>query len=388
MAASGDMFFMAALLQRRLIDVRAPRLARHRHERSSFIIVLSTHSAFEIDVLSLTSDEDLASFNTMGLPSRAAALVRYSDAAQLQELTETAHGHGRVFVLGGGSNVILEPRLSGLVIKVEARGTRLLSEEGEEVVVEAQAGENWHGFVSHCVDQGWHGLENLALIPGTVGAAPVQNIGAYGVELDQRFHSLLAWDLRRGRMVEMGAADCGFAYRDSVFKRSEAGTWIIVALRLRLSRQWRPVLDYPALAGHESLKQSAMPTARQVFEAVCNIRRSKLPDPAVLGNAGSFFKNPIVDAPVYERIHSAYPDAVAYPQGNGSYKLAAGWLIDRAGWKGRRLGPAGVHDRQALVLVNHGGATADDIQRLAEAVKADVERRFGVVLEQEPVQVS
>ncbi len=339
-------------------------------------------------MLSLTTDEDLSSFNTMGLPSRAAVLARYGDAAQLPELSELAQRYGKVFVLGGGSNVILEPHLSGLVIKVQAQGVRLLSESDEELVVEAQGGENWHGFVSQCVDRGWHGLENLALIPGTVGAAPVQNIGAYGVELDQRFHSLLAWNLRQGRMVEMGAADCGFAYRDSVFKRSEAGAWLIVALRLRLSRQWRPVLDYPALAGHASLKQSPAPTARQVFEAVCDIRRSKLPDPAVLGNAGSFFKNPIVDASAYERIRSSHPDVVAYAQGNKTYKLAAGWLIDRAGWKGRRLGPAGVHDRQALVLVNHGGATAQDIRRLADAVKADVERQFGVVLEQEPVPVS
>ncbi|NYT67858.1 UDP-N-acetylmuramate dehydrogenase [Pusillimonas noertemannii] len=339
-------------------------------------------------MLSLTTDEDLSSFNTMGLPSRATVLARYGDAAQLPELSELAQRYGKVFVLGGGSNVILEPHLSGLVVKVQAQGVRLLSESDEELVVEAQGGENWHGFVSQCVDQGWHGLENLALIPGTVGAAPVQNIGAYGVELDQRFHSLLAWNLRQGRLVEMGAADCGFAYRDSVFKRAPAGTWLIVALRLKLSRRWLPVLDYPALAGHASFKQSPAPTARQVFEAVCDIRRSKLPDPAVLGNAGSFFKNPIVDALAYECIRSAHPDVVAYAQGNGAYKLAAGWLIDRAGWKGRRLGPAGVHDRQALVLVNHGGATAQDIRRLADAVREDVQRRFGVTLEQEPVSVA
>src|SRR5690606_35981010 len=200
---------------------------------------------------------------------------------------------------------------------------------------------------------------------------------------------------------------CGFAYRDSVFKRAPAGNWLIVALRLRLSSQWRPVWGYPALAAHPSLKPgaaptsnadapaspfepipTAQPTARQVFDAVCDIRRSKLPDPAVLGNAGSFFKNPIVDAPTYERIRSDYPGVVAYPQGNEAYKLAAGWLIDRAGWKGRRLGPVGMHDRQALVLVNHGGAKADDVQRLVEAVTGDVRTRFGVTLEQEPVSVS
>lgn len=325
----------------------------------------------------------------MGLPSRAAVLVRYDDAGQLPALSELAADYSKAFVLGGGSNVILAPTLSGLVIKVETRGIQVLAEQGDDIVVEVQAGENWHEFVSLCVDKGWNGLENLALIPGTVGAAPVQNIGAYGVELDQRFHSLLAWDLKQGRMVEMGPADCGFAYRDSVFKHAESGQWLIVAVRLRLSRNWRPVLDYPGLAGHSSLSgASGHITPRQVFDAVCDIRRSKLPDPAVLGNAGSFFKNPIVSAADCQRLQQLYPDLVAYRQETGAYKLAAGWLIDQAGWKGRRMGPAGVHDRQALVLVNHGGANAHDIRQLAEAVRADVKARFGVLLEQEPVAVS
>lgn len=323
----------------------------------------------------------------MGLPSRAAALVRFDDVEQLGELTELAATQGKSFVLGGGSNVILQPSLSGLVIKVETQGVRLLHEQDDEVVVEAQAGENWHGFVSNCLQQGWYGLENLALIPGTVGAAPVQNIGAYGVELDQRFHSLLAWNLHEGRLLELGPADCGFSYRDSVFKRAEPGHWLIVALRLRLSRAWKPVLDYPALSGHPSLRETAKLTPEQVFEAVCDIRRSKLPDPSVLPNAGSFFKNPVVGNEDYARLHTLHPNIVAYPQEGGAYKLAAGWLIEQAGWKGRRMGPAGVHERQALVLVNHGGATADDIKQLAEAVKADVQARFGVLLEQEPVAV-
>ncbi|HUH87543.1 MAG TPA: UDP-N-acetylmuramate dehydrogenase [Pusillimonas sp.] len=338
-------------------------------------------------MLSITKDESLVSFNTMGLPSRAAALVRYVDASQLPRLTETVGQYRKAFVLGGGSNVILEPQVSGLVVKVETAGIRLLHEQGDELIVEAQGGENWHAFVSHCVAQGWYGLENLALIPGTVGAAPVQNIGAYGVELDQRFHSLLAWNLREGRMVEMAPADCGFAYRDSVFKRAEAGQWLIVALRLRLSRAWQPVLDYPALAGHPLVSDRAAVTPQRVYDAVCDIRRSKLPDPAILGNAGSFFKNPVVSAADYQRLRAAYPSVVAYPQESGAYKLAAGWLIDQAGWKGRRMGPAGVHDKQALVLVNYGGATADDINQLAQSVRNDVQARFGVLLEQEPVAV-
>lgn len=340
-------------------------------------------------MLSVAANENLFSCNTMGLSSQAAALVRYDDVTQLQALSELVAGYDKAFVLGGGSNVILEPRLSGLVIKVETKGVRVLDEQDGDMVVEAQAGESWHGFVSLCVDKGWCGLENLALIPGTVGAAPVQNIGAYGVELDQRFHSLVAWNLKQGRLVEMGSEDCGFAYRDSIFKHGESGAWLIVAVRLRLSKEWRPVLDYPGLAGHPSLSGAlGRVTPKQVFDAVCDIRRSKLPDPAVLGNAGSFFKNPVVDAGVYQRLQQAHPGLVAYRQETGVYKLAAGWLIDQAGWKGRRMGSVGVHDRQALVLVNHGGANAHDIRQLARAIQTDVRERFGVLLEQEPVAVS
>ncbi|MGB3288722.1 MAG: UDP-N-acetylmuramate dehydrogenase [Burkholderiaceae bacterium] len=334
-------------------------------------------------------DQDLSSFNTLGLRSRARALLRYSAAEQLPQLTELAARYDKVMVLGGGSNVVLAPQLDGLVVKTESRGIRLVDESGDAWLVEAQAGEVWHDFVAHCVGRGWLGLENLALIPGTVGAAPVQNIGAYGVELDQRFHSLLAWDMRQGRLLEMGPDDCRFSYRNSFFKQSEPGRWLITALRLRLPKAWRPALDYPDLRRHPSLQEGEGPvTARRIFDAVCEVRRRKLPDPAVLGNAGSFFKNPIVDAEAYGVLKAAYPDLVAYEQEGGrSYKLAAGWLIDRAGWKGRRVGPVGVHDRQALVLVNYGGADAQDIMNLAEAIKADIRARFGVALEQEPVQV-
>lgn len=337
-------------------------------------------------------EQDLTSCNTLGLRSSARAVLRYRRQDQLPALSEQlAAGRERVFVLGGGSNVVLAPSLDCLVVKVESRGVRLLSRSDGELVVEAEAGEVWHDFVRRCVDEGWNGLENLALIPGTVGAAPVQNIGAYGVELDQRLHSLSAWDLHAGRMVDMDAKACGFSYRNSVFKEAEAGRWLIVKVRFRLSEAgaWRPVLNYPDLQRHAQLQEAGRAvTARRIFDAVCEIRRSKLPDPAVLGNAGSFFKNPIVSADVYASLKSAHPQLVAYPQEDGRYKVAAGWLIDQAGWKGRRLGAAGVHDRQALVLVNHGGANAEDIMRLADAIRVDIAERFGVDLEQEPVQVS
>lgn len=334
--------------------------------------------------MTLSQDQDLTSFNTLGLASRARQVLRLDETVALPELHEQVRAASHAMVLGGGSNVVLAPSLTGLLIKVQTKGIRLLEQTAQEHVVEAQAGEVWHDFVAHCLAQGWAGLENLALIPGTVGAAPVQNIGAYGVELDQRFHSLLAWDLHAGRQVEMGAADCRFAYRDSVFKRDVPGRWLIVAVRLRLPRQWQPVLAYPDLQRLFAQQQSEV-QARQVFDAVCEIRRSKLPDPAVLGNAGSFFKNPVVDAAGYEALRTEHPGLVAYAQPDGRYKLAAGWLIEQAGWKGRRMGPVGMHERQALVLVNHGGATADDVLALAGQVTSSISQRFGVLLEQEPV---
>jgi len=339
--------------------------------------------------LLLVSAHDLSSCNTLHLPSHAASLVRFDSARQLAELSALADRYDRLFVLGGGSNVVLGQSLAGLVIKVESRGVHVVSESSSEIILEAQAGESWHGLVARSIEEGWPGLENLALIPGTVGAAPVQNIGAYGVELDQRLHSVTAWNLRERRLTEFPAEDCGFSYRDSFFKREPMGRWLIVSVRLRLPKPWAPVLSYPDLRDHPALKTAGGGLGpRQVFEAVCDIRRRKLPDPAVLGNAGSFFKNPVVSQARHESLNRQYPDLVAYPQADGRYKLAAGWMIDRAGWKGRRMGPVGVHERQALVLVNHGGATAADIERLAGAIRDDVLEKFGVLLEQEPVAVN
>jgi len=270
----------------------------------------------------------------------------------------------------------------GLVARMALRGVRLLDEDAQFRVVEAAAGETWHDFVTYCVERGWGGLENLALIPGTVGAAPVQNVGAYGVELCDRFAGLTAYDLRRRAWTDMDAAQCAFAYRDSVFKR-EPGRWVIAAVRVRLPKRWTPVLEYPDLRRHERL--AGAPTAGDIYEAVCQIRRAKLPDPAVLGNAGSFFKNPVVPAARCEELCARFPGLVAYPQQDGTRKLAAGWLIDQCGWKGRQLGTAGVHDRQALVLVNRGGAAAADIMALAAEIQRQVADRYQVTLEPEPV---
>jgi UDP-N-acetylmuramate dehydrogenase len=329
---------------------------------------------------------DLTSLNTFGLTAAAQAYVRVTSLAQLDGVSALAKHYGRVFVLGGGSNVVLPPSVEGLVVHMGIPGIRLLETRADEWIVEAGGGEGWHGFVETCLGKGWDGLENLALIPGTVGAAPVQNIGAYGVELNQRFLGLRAWDIARGASVDMSAADCRFAYRDSRFKHDEPGRWLIVAVRFALPRPWRPVLEYPDLQRHAALAGSAEAvSARAIFDAVCAIRRQKLPDPALIGNAGSFFKNPIVAPSQHASLKQRHPELVSYPQPDGRYKLAAGWLIDQCGWKGRTLGAAGVHDRQALVLVNRGGARAADILALAEAIRADVRARFGVDLDREPV---
>ena len=329
---------------------------------------------------------DLTRLNTLGLVSQSDAFVTLSDPAQLPALSALARQAESLLVLGGGSNVVLPRRVPGLVAQVAFKGVRLLEARPDAWLVEAAGGENWHRFVETCVDNGWDGLENLALIPGTVGAAPVQNIGAYGVEFDARFHSLTAWDVPAGRLVEMQADDCRFAYRDSAFKHDAPGRWIIVSVRFALPRPWQPVLGYPDLQRHARLAQGA-PAARDIFDAVCEIRRAKLPDPAVTGNAGSFFKNPIVTAGVRDSLAERFPGLVSYAQPDGGYKLAAGWLIDQCGWKGRALGAAGVHDRQALVLVNRGGATATDIMGLAQAIQQAVADRYGVRLEPEPVVV-
>jgi UDP-N-acetylmuramate dehydrogenase len=251
--------------------------------------------------------------------------------------------------------------------------------------VRAQAGENWHAFVQWTLDQGLGGLENMSLIPGTVGASPIQNIGAYGAEVKDLFHSLTAFDFATGATRTMDAAACRFGYRDSVFKHEEGRGLAVLDVTFALPRDWRPNLRYAELA--QALQDDAAPTPRQVSDAVIAIRRRKLPDPLEIGNAGSFFKNPVVAREQCERLLDAWPNLVHHPQPDGTEKLAAGWLIDQCGWKGRSLGRAGVYPKQALVLVNNGGASGPEVLALARAIQADVQTRFGVLLEPEPVMI-
>ena len=332
-------------------------------------------------------DADLAALNTFGLLARAACLLPVRSVAQLRARVQAPGWAGMPrLVLGGGSNLLLQQDFAGTVLKVEIAGRRLLAADEHAWIVEAGAGENWHAFVCWTLQQGWPGLENLALIPGTVGAAPIQNIGAYGLEMAERFESLDAMDLDSGEMRLFRAADCAFAYRDSVFKRSP-GRWLVTAVRFRLPRPWQARIAYADVAQELAAQAIERPTPLQVSEAVIAVRRRKLPDPARIGNAGSFFKNPVVAAGVHARLAAAWPGLPAYPQPDGSVKLAAGWLIEHAGWKGRDLGPVGCYERQALVLVNRGGASAADVRRITCAIQGDVEARFGVRLEPEPVFV-
>jgi UDP-N-acetylmuramate dehydrogenase len=331
---------------------------------------------------------NLKPYNTFGLPAVAQTLVRVaSDADVRQVVDHPQFGRAAKFILGGGSNIVLTKDMPQVVIKVEVMGKRIVEETAKGWVVEAGAGENWHEFVMWTLAQGVPGLENLALIPGTVGAAPVQNIGAYGVELQDRFESLDAVDLVTGRSVTLRAAICHFGYRDSEFKHSLAGRSVITRVRFFLPKPWRPVLGYLELERKVAETGISSPTAQQVADWVVAIRRAKLPDPAQIGNAGSFFKNPVVTPEQCRDIIGRDPEIVHYPMPDGSVKLAAGWMIDACGWKGKSVGRAGVYEKQALVLVNRGGAIGSEVMTLARAIQESVYGRFGIRLEPEPVVV-
>jgi UDP-N-acetylmuramate dehydrogenase len=362
------------------IDGRDPNM----HENSTM-----PNAPAQLDVQQRASLRD---HNSFGLPAVARTLIRLHTEADVRRVVDhPRYGVAPKFILGGGTNVVLTRDVEAVVLKVEIPGRRLVREEAGAWIVEAGAGESWHDFVGWTLTQGWPGLENLALIPGSVGAAPVQNIGAYGVELKDRFDSLDAVDLVTGRSVELGAAACRFGYRDSVFKQTGfgglAGKSVITRVRLRLPRPWQPVVGYVDLERKMAETANLAPDARTVFDWVCAIRRAKLPDPATIGNAGSFFKNPVVSPEQCRDIIGRDPEIVHYLLPDGTVKLAAGWLIDACGWKGKSVGRAAVYERQALVLVNRGGASGAEVVTLARAIQESVYGRFGIRLEPEPVIV-
>ncbi|AGA72402.1 UDP-N-acetylmuramate dehydrogenase [Pseudomonas plecoglossicida] len=326
----------------------------------------------------------LKPYNTFGIDVKARYFTQAHDDQEVRlALAQAQQGGVPVLVIGGGSNLLLTRDIDALVLHMASRGRRVLGDDGERIVVEAEAGEPWHPFVQWTLAQGYCGLENLSLIPGTVGAAPMQNVGAYGVEIKDVFVGLTALDRETGELRDFGLAECAFGYRDSLFKRNP-GRWLILRVRFALSRTLQAHLDYGPVRQRLAEQGVTEPTAQAISEAICNIRREKLPDPAELGNAGSFFKNPVVSAELVERIRAQYPGVVAYPQADGQVKLAAGWLIEQAGWKGHREGDAGVHRLQSLVLVNYGQASGAQMHALACRIQADILERFGVELEMEP----
>jgi UDP-N-acetylmuramate dehydrogenase len=336
--------------------------------------------------LSIQHNVSLRSLNTFGVDAQARAYLNVTDAAML-----TAVRHSVALcslarlVLGGGSNILLRGDFDGLVLHMGLRGITVERQDEFATTIRVAAGENWHEFVLWTLAHGYGGLENLSLIPGSVGAAPIQNIGAYGVEVKECIASVTVFDFDSGEIVTLGRDECEFAYRDSVFKHRLRDRAVILDVTFALPKAWQPNLRYAELA--QELQVITAPSAQQISDAVIAIRRRKLPDPAVIGNAGSFFKNPLVPAVQQQALLQQHPNLVSYPQSDGSFKLAAGWLIDQCGWKGRSAGAAGVYEKQALVLVNRGGARGDEIWQLAQAIRADVLSRFGVTLEPEPVLV-
>ncbi|MDQ3201349.1 MAG: UDP-N-acetylmuramate dehydrogenase [Pseudomonadota bacterium] len=326
----------------------------------------------------------LKPFNSFGVDVQARLFAEaHSDAEVREALTYAAQHDVPLLVIGGGSNLLLTADVQALVLRMATRGMRILSDDGSKVVIEAEAGEPWHPFVQHTLAQGLSGLENLSLIPGTVGAAPMQNIGAYGVEIKDVFAGLTALDRLTGELRDFTVQECNFAYRDSLFKQ-EPGRWLILRVRFALSRAAHLHLEYGPVRQRLSEQGIEKPTASDVSQAICSIRNEKLPDPAVLGNAGSFFKNPLVPAALVTQLKCEYPDLVAYAQPDGQMKIAAGWLIERAGWKGFREADAGVHKLQALVLVNYGNASGLQLLDLAQRIQKDIFARFHVELEMEP----
>ena len=336
--------------------------------------------------LQVLAQVSLKPFNSFGIDVRAQLFAEaHSDDDVREALAYAAAEALPLLVIGGGSNLLLTQDIPALVLRMATQGIRVLQDDGMQVVVEAQAGEAWHPFVLWTLEHGFCGLENLSLIPGTVGAAPMQNIGAYGVEIKDVFAGLTALDRHTGELRDFSLEECNFAYRDSLFKH-ETGRWLILRVRFALSRASHLKLDYGPVQQRLAGQGITEATPTDVSRAICSIRREKLPDPAELGNAGSFFKNPLVSQALATELQALYPDLVAYPQADGQIKLAAGWLIDKAGWKGFREGDAGVHALQALVLVNYGGATGHQIADLAQRIQRDIAERFKVELEMEPNQ--
>lgn len=325
---------------------------------------------------------DLKPYNTFGISVSAKYFAVFQDVSSLAELLRN-HQNKNITILGGGSNVLFTKEYDGLILRNEIKGKAIVKEDDNFVYVRAGAGENWHEFVLYCIDNNWGGIENLSLIPGSVGASPMQNIGAYGVEIKDVFHELEAFNIETEKLEKFSHSQCEFGYRESVFKRALKGKYVITSVTYRLSKNHEINTSYGAINSELEAKGIVKPTIKDISNAVIAIRQSKLPDPKQIGNAGSFFKNPVVEKSVVSIIQEKYPEVPFYPVDDNHVKLPAGWLIDTAGWKGKRIKNYGVHSKQALVLVNHDDATGKEIYALSQEILDDIEDKFGVLLERE-----
>ena len=333
----------------------------------------------------LRQNVSLKEYNSFGMNVTARFWLDIPTVTEAAEfLSDNRNQLPPLLVLGGGSNLLLVSDFSGIVLKNNILGKTVVKETDSHIWLKIGAGENWHALVEYCLEKDWGGIENLSLIPGNVGAAPIQNIGAYGVELKDVFEELEALHLPTATTRNFAHGECLFGYRESVFKRALKGEYMIASVTLRLTKHHHVInTSYGAIEKELLAEGVSKPTIRDVSRVVCQIRRSKLPDPTQIGNAGSFFKNPVINSDHFERIATQFEKVPHYPDTNGRIKLPAAWLIDTCGWKGTRRGNYGVHDRQALVLVNHGGANGNDILALSEEIQASVEERFGIRLERE-----
>lgn len=324
----------------------------------------------------------LKPYNTFGINVKARFFSPFSTTEQLIEL-RAQNSELRTFILGGGSNILFTKDFDGLVLKNEIRGIQKIKEDNEKIYVRVGAGENWHQFVLGCIKNNWAGVENLSLIPGNVGASPMQNIGAYGVEIKEVFHELKAFHLQERVKYTFGLKDCRFGYRDSVFKNNYKDQFVITEVTYELNKIPKYNTSYGAIQQELERMGVTELSIGAVSQAVINIRTSKLPDPAVIGNAGSFFKNPTVSKQQFEKLKSEFPNIVGYNNDDNTVKLAAAWLIEQCGWKGYRKGDAGCHEKQALVLVNYGNAAGKEIYDLSEEILQSVKEKFDVELERE-----
>lgn len=327
----------------------------------------------------------LRPYNSFGIDVTARHFAAFTSVAELAELLSgnTIQAKDPLLILGGGSNVLLTQQVDGWVLKNDLRGIELLKEDEDHYYIKAQAGENWHGFVQYCIAHQYAGVENLSLIPGNIGASPMQNIGAYGVEIKDVFHELRAYDLLEKTIRHFGLEDCAFGYRESVFKNRYKGRFVILDVTYRLNKKPDFHISYGAIKQELERMGIQELSIHAVSQAVIQIRSSKLPDPKQIGNAGSFFKNPVISSGQYDILQAQYPSIPGYAAGEGYTKVAAGWLIEQCGWKGYRKGDAGCYEKQALVLVNYGKASGQDIWDLSQSIIDSVKEKFGIPLERE-----